>query len=403
MRTNFNIYQVHVFLFNSQQDTLILRALSGEVMSEFKSDDIGIPIDHHTSVVARAARTQQVTVVQDTVTDPNFMPHPILMETRSEVGIPLMARHTVLGVLDIQDRKANRFSQADIDTFSTLAGFLSSALENAYLFEQVQEAKDVAESANRAKSTFLANMSHELRTPLNAIIGYSEMLQEDAQDLNQPDFIPDLEKIWVSGHHLLTLINDVLDLSKIEAGRMELHLETFDVSNLIEGIALTVRPLIEKNGNSLTIHQTNNVSTIYTDPLRLKQVLFNLLSNAAKFTEQGHISLDIAQQTISSAREVTGLNGNTRCITFAVTDNGIGMTPAQIETVFDAFTQADASPTRKYEGTGLGLAISRRLCQMMGGDISLQSEAGQGSTFTVWLPLVPKVSLGRDQTKAFSQ
>ena len=237
---------------------------------------------------------------------------------------------------------------------------------------ELEGARQQAEAANRSKSAFLANMSHELRTPLNAIIGYSEMLQEEAEDLEQDDFIPDLEKINSAGKHLLGLINAVLDLSKIEAGKMDLYLETFDVAKMVEDTAAVIQPLVHKNRNELRIQCPETIGSMRADLTKVRQAIFNLLSNASKFTQDGTIGLDVAREE--------------DLITFAVSDTGIGMTAEQMGKLFEEFSQADASTTRNYGGTGLGLALSRRLCRIMGGDITVESEAGEGSTFTIQLP-----------------
>jgi len=243
-------------------------------------------------------------------------------------------------------------------------------------------------------------MSHELRTPLNAIIGYSEMLQEETEELGYDELIPDLDKIRTSGRHLLSLINDILDISKIEAGRMDLYLETFDIATLIEEVASTAAPLIEKNGNTLNLHQISNIGTMHCDITKVQQILLNLLSNAAKFTQNGTITLTASREKIARhsseprpentsepAADSQSSIASKEFLVVNCTDTGIGMNPDQLQHIFQPFTQADASTTRKYGGTGLGLAISQRFCLMMGGNISVKSQEGVGSTFTIRLPV----------------
>ena len=244
--------------------------------------------------------------------------------------------------------------------------------------ERVEVARAAAEDANRAKSTFLANMSHELRTPMNAIIGYSEMLTEDAEDLGQDEFIPDLKKILAAGKHLLALINDVLDLSKIEAGKMTLYLEEFEVAALIDDVSTTIQPLVDKNANQLIVDLAPEAGMLKADETKVRQTLFNLLSNASKFTQEGTITLETRRH------EREGRDW----LTFKVMDTGIGMSQEQMAKVFDEFTQADSTTTRKFGGTGLGLTISKKFCQLMGGDITVESEEGRGTRFTVELPAV---------------
>jgi CheY-like chemotaxis protein len=229
--------------------------------------------------------------------------------------------------------------------------------------------------AGQHKSQFLANMSHELRTPLNAIIGYSEILQEDVTDLGQEAIVPDLKKIEGAGRHLLGLINDILDLSKVEAGRMDIFLEDVELTPLLEEVRALIVPLAEKNGNTLELRLAEDLGSIRTDRTKLKQSLLNILSNGSKFTENG-------RRTLVAERFET----DRPMVRFAVSDTGIGMTEEQLGRLFQAFSQAEASTTKKYGGTGLGLAISRRFCQLLGGDITVTSRPGEGSTFTITLP-----------------
>ena len=243
--------------------------------------------------------------------------------------------------------------------------------------EEAQKARSEAEEANKAKSVFVANMTHELRTPLNAIIGYSEMLQEEAEDNGNEELIPDLKKISSAGKHLLALINDVLDFSKVEAGRMELYLENVDINHVLKEVIDTISPLVEKNSNQLQVDCPPKLGSMYTDVTKVRQCLFNLLSNASKFTEQGILGLTVKRYT----------KNDKEWVTFQVNDTGIGMTQEQIGKLFQAFMQADSSTTRKYGGTGLGLVITKQFCQMMGGEIMVTSEFGKGSTFAMHLPV----------------
>jgi signal transduction histidine kinase/DNA-binding response OmpR family regulator/ligand-binding sensor domain-containing protein/protocatechuate 3,4-dioxygenase beta subunit len=251
--------------------------------------------------------------------------------------------------------------------------------------QELAAAKETADAASSAKSQFLANMSHELRTPLNAIIGYSEMLQEEVADLGQAGLQPDLEKIHGAGKHLLNLINDILDLSKIEAGKMTLYLEEFSIPKMIQEVAMTVQPLVTKNSNRLELDCPPDLGSMRADLTKVRQTLFNLLSNACKFTEKGVIKLSARREDVKREDPALSAPDVSRYI-FHVSDTGIGMTPEQLSRLFEAFSQADASTTRRYGGTGLGLAISRKFCRMMGGDLTVTSQPGKGSSFIVTLP-----------------
>jgi signal transduction histidine kinase len=265
---------------------------------------------------------------------------------------------------------------------------------------ELAQARDLAEAANRAKSLFLANMSHELRTPLTAILGYSELLQREEIYPGNGMFVHEVKAIWSAGQHLLALINNILDLSKIEADRLDIYLETFDIAGMIADVKITVQPLVEKRGNQLRVECSSDLGTMRADATRVRQVLFNLLSNAAKFTERGTITLRVSSEfKVLSAElmqdgEIESMQHATRStqnwLVFEVSDTGIGIAPADQSKVFEDFRQADNSPTREYGGAGLGLSICRRLASMLGGDITLVSEMGKGSTFTLVLPRRPR-------------
>jgi len=302
--------------------------------------------------------------------------------------MPLKVHHQPIGFIYLED--AQYLNEANQKLIYIMVHQCASALENLQLYLDLkdahqetsrmltiaEQARYMAEAANSAKSQFLANMSHELRTPLNAIIGYSEMLQENAEDLGQNDCVSDLGKIQGAGKHLLELINDVLDLSKIEAGKMDLFLETFELNTVLNEVVSTIKPLLEKKYNTLTVAYDDNLGNMHTDITKLHQMLLNLMSNAAKFTENGNIRLEVKRDG--------------EWFTFCVIDNGIGMTVEQQKKLFQPFTQGDSSMTRRYGGTGLGLAITKKFTQMVGGTIWAESEFGYGSTFVLSLPIQAK-------------
>ncbi len=285
---------------------------------------------------------------------------------RSVLAVPLVHEERVIGALVVRRAEAGEFPQPLVSLLQAFAAQSVLAIQNG---------EELA-AASQHKSQFLANMSHELRTPLNAIIGVTEMLQEDARDLGREDEKEPLERVLRAAHHLLALINDILDLSKIEAGKMDLHLESFALGPLLEEIATTIQPLAEKTGNTISVEYGPDIGVMQADQTRVRQALLNLASNANKFTERGAVRIEAGR-----SRE-----DGKDWITIAIADTGIGMTPEQVARLFQEFVQADASTTRKYGGTGLGLAISQRFCRMMGGDITVQSEPGRGSTFTLRLP-----------------
>lgn len=306
---------------------------------------------------------------------------PILDEKQEVIGALYGSRGFSL--------RSRNLGPLEAKMVQVIASTVSIQLINKRQIEAAFEmrlARDAAAEADRTKSQFLASMSHELRTPLNAIIGYSEMLTEQAEDDGLDEIAPDLKKILAAGKHLLALINDVLDLSKIEAGKLTLVRETFNLGELVADVTGTVVPLIEKNGNVLDVKIPADIPAVVGDSLRLRQCLFNLLSNASKFTDKGKITLDIAPI----------VDNNKAWVRVAVSDTGIGMTPEQLARLFQSFSQADATIARQYGGTGLGLAITRKLCRLMGGDVTVESEQGRGSTKILGSPAMAKILLVED-------
>jgi len=336
------------------------------------------------SIVGRTIMEGQTIHVADVQAEPGYkmVEAAKIGGIRTSLGVPLLRDGTPIGVIVLQRKSVQPFSDKQIELVTTFADQAVIAIENVRLFEEIQDKSRQLQRASEHKSAFLANMSHELRTPLNAIIGVSEMLREDAEALKQD--VEPLDRVLGAGRHLLALINDILDLSKIEAGRMELHLQTFSLAPVIRDVTKTIELMATKNGNRLVIDCPADLGTIHADQTRLRQSLLNLASNANKFTEKGTVTIT-AQQ---------GQEDGGDWIRLAVTDTGIGMTAEQMGKLFQEFSQASSTTASKYGGTGLGLVISRRFCQMMGGDITVESEPGRGSTFTIRVPQI--VEVGKD-------
>jgi signal transduction histidine kinase len=362
-----------------QQGGMFFRAEAFGFSPEYIEYIRTVPVEpERGTVMGRALLERRVIHVPDVLKDPEFTwtEAQKLGGFHTSLCVPMLREGLPIGVLALTRSDVRPFTKKQIDLATTFADQAAIAIENVRLFDEIQDKSRQLAEASQHKSQFLANMSHELRTPLNAIIGVSEMLREDAEALKQ-DTEP-LDRVLGAGRHLLALINDILDLSKIEAGRMELQLESFALPPLIADVVKTIEPLAAKNANKVAVKCDGAIGTLHADQMRLRQALLNLMSNANKFTERGSIAV-AARQAQEDGHD---------CVIIEVTDSGIGMTPEQMSKLFQEFSQADASTTRKYGGTGLGLAISKRFCQMMGGDITVASEPGRGSTFTIRLPRI---------------
>jgi signal transduction histidine kinase/CheY-like chemotaxis protein len=362
-----------------QRDGVFYRAESygfSPELSEFLKD---VPVKpERGTLIGRTLLEGKVVHLADVLADPDytFAEAQRLGGFRTMLGVPMMREGKPIGMLGLTRLQVRPFTDKQIELVSTFADQAAIAIENVRLFDEIQEKNQQLQQASQHKSQFLASMSHELRTPLNAIIGVTEMLREDAEALNQ-DLEP-LDRVLGAARHLLALINDILDLSKVEAGRMELHLETFAVAPVIADVAKTIEPMAEKSGNRIVTECPSDLGTIHADQIRFRQALLNLVSNANKFTEKGTVTI------AARPEHVDGRDG----VAIAVTDTGIGMTEEQMGKLFQEFSQASSITSSKYGGTGLGLAISRQFCRLMGGDITVESEPGQGSTFTIRLPRV---------------
>jgi signal transduction histidine kinase len=333
------------------------------------------------SVMGRAMLDRKPVHVHDVLSDAEYAAKAAARTGgwRTVLAVPLLREGSPIGVVVLFRSLVRPFTAKQIELVETFADQAVIAIENVRLFDEIQDKSHQLAEASQHKSQFLANMSHELRTPLNAIIGVSEMLREDAETLKQET--EPLDRVLGAARHLLALINDILDLSKIEAGRMELQLEDFALAPLIDGVVKTIEPLAAKNENRVAVSCDAAIGRLHADQMRLRQALLNLMSNANKFTEHGAITVD--------ARH--GQENGRNWVTIAVADTGIGMTPEQMGKLFQEFSQASSSTASKYGGTGLGLVISRCFCQMMGGDITVESEPGRGSTFTIRVPRIVEV------------
>lgn len=379
-KERFGLYHAHIYL--KENEELVLTAGAGEVGQQMLQTGMSIDIETEKSLVAHAARERQAVIVNNVHKEEGYLPNPLLPDTQSEMAIPMLVGENVLGVFDIQSDKLDAFTTEDADIYATLASQVAVALQNARLYQEQASVVTQLRELDRLKSSFLANMSHELRTPLNSILGFADVMLEGLDGPLTNNMDNDLRLIQKNGQHLLHLINDVLDMAKIESGRMSLHAETFNVNNLLEEVTSITSSLASDKNLALYIDpESDREIEIYADSTRIRQVMINLVNNSIKFTEKGSIALSVNRL-------------NDTHIQIMVKDNGLGIPTDQLEAIFQEFTQVDTTTTRKVGGTGLGLPISRRLVEMHGGRLWAESTGidGEGSTFIIELPIETSVT-----------
>ncbi|HLB46694.1 MAG TPA: ATP-binding protein, partial [Anaerolineales bacterium] len=370
------LYHAHIYLLDETGDALILAAGAGEVGRKMAATGRSIPVNREHSLVARAARTRRGVIANDVGQEPDFLPNPLLPNTRSEMAVPMILGDALLGVFDVQADTINRFSAEDVRLKTTLAEQVAVALQNARLYAEQASTVERLRELDQLKSSFLANMSHELRTPLNSILGFTQVMLEGIDgDLNER-MENDLAIIQNNGQHLLNLISDILDMAKIEAGKMTLNPEIFDLKEVLDEVLDITGPLARAKSLDLIVNAgSESAMDLYADRMRLRQVMINLVNNAIKFTESGYIEI--------AAGRPEGL------FRIAVRDTGISIPVDHLETIFQEFSQVDSSTTRKTGGTGLGLPISRHLIELHGGRLWAESTGilGEGSSFIIELPV----------------
>ncbi|MGB7340696.1 MAG: GAF domain-containing protein, partial [Phototrophicaceae bacterium] len=374
-RQQFDLYHTHIYLLDAEAQQLVLSGGAGAVGQRMIAAKHRIPQQSKNSIVAKAARERQGVIVDDVTLSPDFLPNPLLPQTRSEIAVPLIAGDKVIGVLDAQSRKVARFEKNDIQVFAALASQVAVAVENARAFEREQQTVERLREVDQLKSQFLANMSHELRTPLNSIIGYAGILYDGGEGELPEDALMDIDIIQQSGKHLLSIINDILDLAKIEARELKLRLVPLEISKVLDEVVRSGRVLAEEKGISLEVVEDTSVGLVSSDMVRTRQIIWNLVSNAMKFTEEGGVTVRYGMH-------------NDKELYVRIEDTGMGIPSDQIGQVFERFSQVDGSSTRSAGGTGLGLTITRELIQMHGGEIYAESEVGVGSTFWFTLPIM---------------
>lgn len=373
-KESFGLYHAHIYLMDDEAATLVLRAGAGEVGRRMVAEGREIPLRAN-SIVARAARERDVVLVADTRSSNDFLPHPLLPDTRSEMAVPMIAGERLVGVLDVQADTIDRFGPDDVQVHRILASQLAVAIQNAYYYAEQLDTAEKLREVDRLKTEFLARMSHELRTPLNSIIGFTDVLLMGIDGELNERMTEDLRLIRAGGHHLRDIIGDLLDMSRIEAGRLELTYETFDIRRVTGELMAAAAPLAEQKGLNLNLEVADDVGPLVADRTRIRQVLWNIIGNAIKFTEQGDVSVSVRRD-----------NGT---VVFTVADTGVGITPEQLPYIFERFRQVDSAQHETTGGTGLGLSISRSLVELHGGDLTVDSEPGRGSIFRFSIPVSP--------------
>ena len=379
-KERFGLYHAQVYLADDAWNTLLLAAGAGDIGKQMVMSGNTIPMEKNELLVSRATHERKALISNDVRREESFQINPLLPDTRSEMAVPMIAGDKVLGVFDVHSVNLNHFSEEDANIYTTLASQVAVSLQNARLYAEQAETVAQLRELDRLKSSFLANMSHELRTPLNSILGFSDVMLEELDGPLTENMRNDLGLIQKNGQHLLHLINDVLDMAKIESGKMNLNIEKFNLQEIIEEVTSITSPFASERNLSLFIEPDSDYEVrISADKIRIRQVMINLINNAIKFTERGKISIRAACED--------------NHVLISVKDTGIGIPHDHLEAVFQEFTQVDTSTTRKVGGTGLGLPISRRLIEMHGGRLWAESSGvnGEGSIFYVFLPIEARV------------
>lgn len=387
-KKNFDLYNVQVYLLDDKKQNLILAVGAGGIGQELISQEWQIPVEEEYALVARVARSRQGIIYRNVKHEENYLSYPLLPDTHSELAVPMIIGDNLLGVLDFYADRANRFTEEDERTFSTLAAQVAVALQNARLYADQLATVERLRELDNMKSAFLANMSHELRTPLNSILGFTQVIMEGLDGPLSEQMVADMQLIERNGSHLLNLINNVLDMAKIEAGRVSLSTEPLSLFELLEDIVMSSSPLARNRNLTIRLDADRSVDwTVFGDYIRLRQIFVNLLGNAIKFTDEGGITVEMERMLAASQDEEERIQ-------VRIIDTGIGIPADKLEEIFEAFIQVDTSTTRKASGTGLGLPISRKLVELHGGRLWAISSGipGQGSTFYLELP-VARVSI----------